>query len=146
MLVVIDTNIIFQGLDTDKGASYKILELLYHRKINIALSFPVICEYEDVLKRNKNLERLKLTEKDINDFLAFISYVAYPFDPSFLLKPNLRDENDNIFVELAFVSNANYLITNNTRDFTVQKELKIDNFQLITPRGFIILWRKQNEN
>ncbi|MDC7222008.1 MAG: putative toxin-antitoxin system toxin component, PIN family [Spirochaetales bacterium] len=143
MLVVVDTNVIFQGLDSSKGASFKILELLFQRRINTALSFPVICEYEDVLKRRKNLERLGLSSKEIDDFLAFIAYTSYPFDPSFLLRPNLRDEADNIFVELAFVSNADYLITNNIRDFALGNELKIDNFQLITPRDFIKRWRKK---
>ncbi|MDC7234221.1 MAG: putative toxin-antitoxin system toxin component, PIN family [Spirochaetales bacterium] len=146
MLVVLDTNVIFQGLDSDKGASYKILELLGERRVNLALSYPVICEYEDVLKRAPNLDRLCMTSKDIDDFLAFIAYTAYPFDPSFLMRPNLRDEADNIFVELAFVSNADYLITGNVRDFTVRNELKIDSFQLVTPRDFIISWRNKNEN
>ena len=146
MLVIIDTNVIFQGLDTDKGASYKILELLYQRKINIALSYPVICEYQDVLKRSENLERLCLSEKEINDFLAFISYIAFPFDPTFMMRPNLRDEKDNIFAELAFVANADYLITNNVRDFVIQNDLKLDNFEVITPKDFIISRRIRNEN
>lgn len=145
MLVVIDTNVIFQGLDSHKGASFQILELLYKRKINIALSYPVICEYEDVLKRSDNRQRLKLSENDIEDFLAFIAYVAIPYDPTFMMRPNSRDEKDNIFAELAFVANANYLITSNINDFTIDTDLTLDNFTVVTPKGFINLWRKRNE-
>jgi putative PIN family toxin of toxin-antitoxin system len=145
MLVVIDTNVIFQGLDNHKGASFQILELLYKRKINIALSYPVICEYEDVLKRPDNQKRLQLTENDIDAFLAFIAYIAIPYDPTFLMRPNLRDENDNIFAELAFIANANYLVTSNIRDFTIDTELSLDNFKILNPHEFIKIWRKKNE-
>ena len=145
MLIVNDTNVIFQGLDSHKGASFQILELLYKRKINIALSYPVICEYEDALKRSDNRQRLKLSENDIEDFLAFIAYVAIPYDPTFMMRPNLRDEKDNIFAELAFVANANYLITSNINDFTIDTDLTLGNFTVVTPKGFINLWRKRNE-
>jgi putative PIN family toxin of toxin-antitoxin system len=145
MLVVIDTNVIFQGLDSAKGASFYILRLLEANKINIALSYPVIHEYEEILKRNDNRERLQLTIKDIDDFLAYTASIAVPFDPAFLLRPNLRDEKDNIFSELAFVSNADFLITSNIRDFTYQTELKLDNFTVITPKDFVKYWRETHE-
>lgn len=146
MLVVIDTNIIFQGLDSDKGASFKILELLYQQKISLALSYPVICEYEEVLSRPHVSERLKLSLRDIKDFLAYIAYIAFPFDPDFIMRPNLKDEKDNIFAELAFVSNADFLITNNIKDYTINSELNLDNFEIITPKDFIHHWRKSYEN
>jgi len=146
MIVVIDTNVMFQGLDSDKGASFQILELLKRRKFNIALSYQVITEYEDVLKRTSTLERLKLEIGDIDNVLAFIAYIALPFETYFLMRPNLKDEKDNIFVELAFTSNADFLITNNTKDFKIKNDLKFDNFEICTPRKFIQLWRSHYEN
>jgi predicted nucleic acid-binding protein len=44
-----------------------------------------------------------------------------------LFRPNLKDENDNMFVELAIVSQSKFLITNNIKDF-VSGELIFDNF------------------
>ncbi|MEA1911197.1 MAG: putative toxin-antitoxin system toxin component, PIN family [Spirochaetota bacterium] len=146
MITVIDTNVIFQGLDSSKGASYFILELLKDHKINLALSYQVITEYEEVLKRNTTLERLKLDSTDIDDILAYFAYIAFPYEPTYILRPNLRDEKDNIFVELAFVSNADYLITSNIKDFTKNNDLKFDNFTVITPGEFVVKWRRQNEN
>ncbi len=145
MITVIDTNVIFQGLDSSKGASYFILELIKDHKINLALSYQVITEYEEVLKRNTTLERLKLNNNDIDDILAYFAYISFPYEPTYVLRPNLRDEKDNIFIELAFVSNADYLITSNIKDFTKNNELKFDSFTVISPREFVVKWR-QNEN
>jgi putative PIN family toxin of toxin-antitoxin system len=142
MLVVLDTNILFQGLDSDKGASFFILKLLEARKINIALSYPVVREYEDVLKTKENLKRLGLTLEDVGTFLAYSTTTGIPFDPTFLLRPNLKDEKDNIFAELAFVSNTDSLITNNVRDFTQETDLILDNFKPVIPKEFVIHWRK----
>ena len=146
MVTVIDTNVIFQGLDSSKGASYFILELLKDRKINLALSYQVITEYEEVLKRKTTLERLRLDTNDIDDILAYLAYISFPYEPTYVLRPNLRDEKDNIFIELAFVSNAEYLITSNIKDFTKNNELKFDNFTVITPGEFVVQWRTKNEN
>ena len=146
MVVVIDTNVIFQGLNSDKGASFYILELLKESKINLAMSYKVIKEYEDVLKRESMLEKLQLNKEDIDDFLSYLAYISYPFEPTYILRPNLKDENDNIFIELSFVSNADYLITNNIKDFTIDNELKFDSFKIITPGDFVSQWRSENEN
>ncbi|TGK64879.1 PIN domain-containing protein [Leptospira wolffii] len=39
-------------------------------------------------------------------------------------RPNLRDADDNHFVELAIASNADYLITSNLIDYLVSNNLK----------------------
>jgi predicted nucleic acid-binding protein len=57
----------------------------------------------------------------------------------------LRDEKDNLFVELALVSNAKYVITNNIKDFTKDVQLKFTDFEVVTPADFVKIWRKENE-
>ena len=46
------------------------------------------------------------------------------------MRPNLRDENDNMFVDLAFASNCQFLVTSNVSDFLQNSELKFDGFAL----------------
>ena len=55
----------------------------------------------------------------------------------------LKDENDNMFVELAVTSNSKYLVTSNTRDFQ-HSDLIFKGFQLITPAEFVKEWRRNN--
>ena len=145
MLVVLDTNIIYQALRSNEGASNFILQLIRHNKVDIALSLPVFQEYEAVLKRKKSLSDFKLNIRDINKILTFISFKGLVFDIYYLIRPNLQDEADNMFIELAFTSNAEYLITSNIKDYTKNTNLKFDGFKIITPSEFVKNWRNENE-
>ncbi|TGM74265.1 putative toxin-antitoxin system toxin component, PIN family [Leptospira mtsangambouensis] len=145
MRVTIDTNVIYQALRDNRGASHFILNLVENRRIELALSTPVFTEYSDVLLRDKSLSDLALSKKDINLVLDFLAFVATPFSINYLLRPNLTDENDNLFVELAFASNSRYLITSNIKDFNLKSELKFDSFKVITPTDFAKFWRLNYE-
>ncbi len=145
MIVVIDTNVIYQALRSKNGASHYIINLIREGKINIALSINIFKEYEDVLLRPKSLIDLKLDESDINKVLTFLAYIGKSFNTHYLFRPNLKDENDNMFVDLALASNSKYIISNNISDFTIDNELKFDSIKIITPTDFIKLWRKKHE-
>lgn len=146
MIIVLDTNVLYQALRSNKGASHYILQLIREQKVTLVLSMQVFNEYEDVLKRPDKLKDLGLSTLDIEKVLRFISYIAEPVTTYFLFRPNLQDEKDNIFVELAVAGNAEYLITSNTRDFILNKELKFDNINIVTPSEFVSIWRKKHED
>ncbi|PKA10411.1 putative toxin-antitoxin system toxin component, PIN family [Leptospira meyeri] len=145
MRVTIDTNVIYQALRDNRGASHFILNLVENKRIELALSTPVFTEYSDVLLRDKSLSDLALSKKDANLVLDFLAFVATPFSINYLLRPNLSDENDNIFVELAFASNSRFLITSNVKDFNLKNDLKFDSFKVITPTDFAKFWRLNYE-
>lgn len=144
MIVTIDTNVIYSGLYSSKGASHFILKLILDEKLKLAVSTQTYFEYYDVLTRIKTLERLNLSNEEIEDFLDLLALLSQKQSIYFLLRPNLPDENDNIFVECAFASNSEYLITSNIKDFK-NSELGGFKFKLITPGQFYKLWGEQNE-
>lgn len=146
MIVVIDTNVLFQALRSNQGASFYILQLIRNRKITIALSLPVFAEYEDVLKRPEKIKDLELTKSDIDKVLRFLAYIAKPTTIYYLFRPNLKDEKDNVFIELSLASNADFLITNNTKDFIKSNELKFDDISVVTPAEFAKYWRSNYED
>jgi len=137
--------VVYQALRTNSGASHKILNMVRNSQLELSISIPVFNEYADVLNRKKTLEDLHLTKKDIQYFLDFVCLVGFPFDISFLLRPNLKDESDNMFVELAFASNSRFLITSNISDFSKETNLLFDSFQIVTPAQFLTIWRKYHE-
>ena len=139
-----DTNVLVQALSNNKGASYLILDLIYEGKINLALSLPVFYEYEDVLNRDRILKLIGLNQSEISDVLTLIFHFAEKHKIFFLFRPNLKDEKDNIFVELAVKSNSKYLITSNIKDFK-NNELKFPELKIITPGEFVKMWRQKNE-
>ena len=140
MKVVLDTNVLFQAFHSNKGASYIIFNLIREEKIKILLSSPVLLEYEEILLRKKKL--LSLNEKEIQIIISYIAMISKKIIPHFLWRPNLRDEDDNIFIELAVNGNADWLITNNISDFSKNMELLFHNLKIVTPFQFLQYWSK----
>jgi len=133
MILTIDTNVIFSALYSNKGASYLIITKIIDEKIKLAISPQVYFECYDVLMREENLKILNLSAKNVEDFLDLIALLSQKHSIYYLLRPNLPDENDNIFMECAFASNSDYLITSNIKDFK-QSELKGFRFKVVTPK------------
>ena len=143
MLLTLDTNILYQALMSTTEASHFILQQVRNRRIQIALSVPVFLEYKDVLTREKSFKDFKLQLNDVDKFLRFIAYIGKTFEIYFLFRPNLKDEKDNMIVELAITSQSDYLITSNIKDFK-NAELKFDELKVITPGEFVKMWRNKN--
>ena len=144
MIVTIDTNVIFSALYSKTGASHKILNLVLDEKVKLAVSTQTYFEYYDVLTRKKSLEQLNLTISEVEDFLDLLALLSQRHSIYFLLRPNLQDEKDNIFVECAFASSSEYLITSNIKDFK-NSELKNMEYKAVTPGQFYQIWMNQNE-
>ena len=144
MIITIDTNVIFAGLYSKTGASHFILNLVLDEKVKLAISTQTYFEYYDVLTREENRKLLNLSMKDVEDFLDLLALLSQRHSIYYLLRPNLPDEKDNIFVECAFASNSQYLITSNIRDFR-NSELKKLGYKVVTPGQFYNIWKGQDE-
>jgi len=144
MIVTVDTNVIFAALYSKTGASHRIFQRILDEKLTLALSAQAYFEYYDVLTRSENLKKLNLSIAEIEEVLDLLALLAQKHSIYYLLRPNLIDEKDNLFVECAFASNSEYLITSNVRDFK-SGELKGFKFQVITPGDFYQLWRQGHE-
>ena len=141
MRVVIDTSVMFQALMSSGGASHEILRMVRHAELQMAISLPVFEEYCDVLTRDSSLNQFSLNSAEVQKILDFVALVAAKTDIRYLLRPNLQDENDNIFAELAFASGAQFLITRNVKDFKNNAELILDSFEVVNPHDFLVKWR-----
>ena len=144
MIITLDTNVLFSSLYSSSGASHQILKLIIDEKLQVAISTPVYFEYYDVLTRAEDLKKINLTIKEVEDVLDLLALLAKKYSIYFLLRPNLSDEKDNMFVECAFASSSQYLITSNIRNFK-GAELKGFSFQVVTPGDFLKMWRENYE-
>lgn len=140
MIITIDTNVIFSALYSNLGASHAILRLVLDEKVQIALSPQVYFEYYDVLTREHNLTQFNLSVREVENVLDLLALLAKKHNIYFLLRPNLLDESDNMIFECAFVSNSEYLVTSNVRDFR-RSELKGFLFKILTPKDFYKIWK-----
>lgn len=132
--VVIDTNVIFAGLYSIKGYSYKLLSLLDSDKFKIHISVSLIFEYEDVLIRK--IDKLPYTKTEIMKFVDGLCNIAIKHKIYFLWRPLLKDPKDEHILELAFTANADYIITYNEKNFVGIEHLGI---KTIMPKDFIKL-------
>jgi len=129
---VIDTSVLVAAWRSRQGASFALVSQVGSGKFEVAVSVPLVLEYESALLRN--LAPSKLTPGDVRIFLDFICSVAKKQDIFFLWRPMLRDPNDDMVAEVAVAAACDAIITNNTRDFA-----GLERFQIAvqTPREFI---------
>ena len=97
-----------------------------------------------MLTRPENMDLMNLAADQLETILRFVAFVSTPSRVYYLWRPNLRDEADNMFVELAGASESSHLITQNTRDFVSGSELKHDSFRVVAPYRFLVEWRKSH--
>ncbi len=143
-IITMDTNVLVAALMSNLGASHYILRLIFEEKVKLAITPAVFFEYYDVLTREEILAKINLSVAQVEDILDLLALLAKKHSVYFLLRPNLFDEKDNIICECAFVSQSDYLITSNIKDFK-RGELKGFRFQNITPKYFCQLWKLHHE-
>lgn len=113
--VVLDTNVLYTGLRSRRGASFKLLSLLGSGRFNIHLSVPLVLEYEEVLQEKRR--DLGLNEADVSSVLDYLCQVAGLHEIHFLWRPRLKDPDDEMILELAVEAQCDYIVTYNKKDF-----------------------------
>ena len=132
MKIVIDTNVLFAALRSRQGASYYLVSFLPSKRFSIAISVPLIIEYEDVLRRGKL--PTSISEKDIGDFIDFFCHVGDQQIIFFLWRPYLQDPSDDLVLEIAVAGGCDAIITYNKRHF---KNVQKFGLRVLDPREFL---------
>jgi putative PIN family toxin of toxin-antitoxin system len=136
--IVIDTNVLIAGLQSQFGASFRLLELMGTGKFEFSLSVPLALEYEAIAKRLH--KQLALSISDIDDILDYIFSVAITRKIHYLWRPQLKDQNDDMILELAVNAQAEIIVTHNTKDFVGAEMFGID---ILKPREFLKLVKEK---
>ena len=132
MKIVLDTNVLFAALKSRRGASYKLISLLPTKRFSIAISVPLVIEYEDVLRRGRLSD--SITEKDISDFIDFFCYIGDQQEIFFLWRPFLPDPSDDLVLEVAVAGGCDAIITYNKRHF---KNVEKFGLRILDPKEFL---------
>jgi putative PIN family toxin of toxin-antitoxin system len=112
---VIDTNVLYAGLYSAWGASYRILRLIEQGRVTPLLSTTLLFEYEEVLKRNR--DSLGLSDRDVEDVLDGLCSRGECRKIHFLWRPLLVDPKDDHILELAVAGSGVDIVTHNLKDF-----------------------------
>ncbi len=130
--VIIDTCVFIAALRSRRGASFRILSLVGTGKFDIAISVPLILEYESTAKRI--LEETSLDEEDLEAILDYLCLVGKRQEVFYLWRPFLRDPKDDMILELAVAAGGATIVTFNVRDFQGAERFGV---RVMTPQMFL---------
>ncbi|MFT3741954.1 MAG: putative toxin-antitoxin system toxin component, PIN family [Gammaproteobacteria bacterium] len=130
--IIIDTNVIIAALKSNRGASNKLLQLFGTDKFIHYVSVALVIEYEAVMKRLLP----ELGQRKLDDLLDYICAESQPTKIYYLWRPTLKDPKDDMVLELAVTSGADFIVTYNIKDFELAKTF---NVEVINPRDLLIL-------
>ena len=109
------SNVLIAALGSPNGASFQILTRIGTGAFDLALSVPLVLEYEHVAKREAG--RLGFTPDDVDGVIDFLCRVGQPHPIYLHWRPTLPDLKDDMLLELAVQAGARYVVTHNLRDF-----------------------------
>jgi putative PIN family toxin of toxin-antitoxin system len=127
--IILDTNVLYAGLYSSKGASFKVLQAIEKGRLKMVMSTTLLFEYEDILKRNQAV--LCLSDGEIEKLLDYFCLQSEHQKIYFLWRPHLPDPNDDHLLELAVASGISLIVTHNTKDFKGVAEFGV---RTITPQ------------
>lgn len=117
--IVLDTNVLVSAFRSRFGSAYKLVSLIGKSQFELNISVALAFEYETVLKRPD--QKIFLSSDDVDRLVNFICKISNLHDIHYLWRPTLRDPNDDFLLELALGSQAEYIVTFNTKDFLLAK-------------------------
>lgn len=136
MKIVVDTNVFISALISSTGSNRKLIRQCLLGEYSPLMGNALFCEYEDVINRDRISEVCPLSKKEIHILLNSFMSVCQWVQIYYLWRPKLIDEQDNHLIELSVAGQAEYLVTNNIKDFK-QNELLFPNLEIVTPTDLI---------
>lgn len=125
--VVLDTNVIFEGLTKQAGACGLVVDAWHAGLVTVCISNTLLHEYNDVLARKLSIRRyadvVRLLDQLLDESVQLV-------DIYYSWRPMSRDPGDDHVIDCAMNADA-IVITSNLRDFrSAQEQLGL---QVMTP-------------
>jgi uncharacterized protein len=135
--VVLDSNIYISGI-LFSGNPRTILALAINGRIKVFISPEIISELTDVLSRKK----FSFSPESIQTIIREIESITTVVVPSKNYKIVSRDIDDNIIIDCAMESKAEYIITGDNDLLSLSE---FHGIRIINPAGFIELYQRQRQ-
>jgi putative PIN family toxin of toxin-antitoxin system len=128
--VVIDTNVLFEGLTKQGGASGLIIDAWIAGLTVVCVSNALAYEYGDVLSRKLSENRWKT----LQPVLGYLLNVAQFTNIYFSWRPTSPDAGDDLVIDCAMNAGA-IVVTSNIRDFRSARDSL--GLRVMTPVEFV---------
>lgn len=130
--VVIDTNVVFEGLTKRGGAAGLLIEAWLAGLLQVYVSNALAYEYADVLSRKLSEERWQRIKPVLGTLLSKAHFVIIRYS----WRPISPDPADEHVIDCAMNAGAT-VVTSNVRDFDKAREAL--GLQVVTPVEAVIL-------
>jgi putative PIN family toxin of toxin-antitoxin system len=117
MKLVLDTDVIVAAFRSATGGSAEILRLADQGKCRLAVSVALMLEYEAVLTRKEHIDAAGAGKGEAENFLQALAHLAESVQIDYQWRPQTRDPNDDMVLEIAINAGADAIVTFNKRDF-----------------------------
>jgi putative PIN family toxin of toxin-antitoxin system len=142
MKVVFDTCIWVAAVRSRRGASFALLSEIPHGRFRFGISIPLFTEYSAKLMDASASGKSRLTAAQTDAILQALAHFGTEVPIYYQLRPNLRDENDNMVFECAANFQAKAIVTHNIKDF-LAPELRGYDIEPMTPGAFLERMRRE---
>ena len=116
MHIGLDTNVLYAGIRSSRGASRVILELLAEGHLTAVLTPALVLEYEERLCGDATLHGLGLTDDDLVAFLDELVARSLCTRIYWLWRPVAPDPDDDMVIECAVNGRTEVIVAFNTPD------------------------------
>ena len=130
--IVIDTSVFIAALRSRRGASYRLLEMAGEIRWRTHMSVALALEYESVGRREA--DKLGIPDSVVNDIVDMLCSTSQHHAVYFKLRPQLADSDDEFLLELAVVSQCDFIVTHNIRHLRIAERFGI---RVVTPGQFL---------
>ena len=130
---MLDSSVLVAALRSHQGASFRLLQLLRDKRFEVAVSVPLVLEYEAVLLRHGT--ELGIAPAEAVGVVNYLCRAAHRQEVHFMWRPVLTDPGDEFILELAVAARCAAIITHNVRDFKGAKPFGV---KVLTPGEFLL--------
>jgi putative PIN family toxin of toxin-antitoxin system len=117
MKLVLDTDVVVSALRSNKGASAELLRLAGDRVFAIAISIPLVIEYEAKAMDKEHRLAGGLSEADALAVVDELVRIGERTECHFSYRPSVRDPDDEMVLETAINAGADAIVTFNRKDY-----------------------------
>jgi len=129
--IIIDTNVLVSALIQRNYPFFIVYNYVFENLVELCISSDLFEEYLEVLNRPKFRKYPDFINK-AELIIAQIESKALKFEPVQRLSI-IKDDADNRLLELAEASQADFLITGNTNDFTMSH---FQRTKIVSPKDY----------
>ena len=129
MKIVLDTNVLVSGILSPNGPPAAVLRALLTERVTLCFDERIVSEYRDVLTRTK----FSFDRDLVEELIGFLEAAGSPTLAA-PLAVTLPDPWDQMFIEVAISSNADFLVTGNLKHLP---EKAREGVRVVSPREFL---------